>query len=232
MSRVSPADPPLLQAEHLERRFGTARVLRGISLAVYPGECHLILGPNGAGKTTLLRVLAGLMRPTAGRVVLEGGRRQVGLVSHQSQLYGDLTALENLVFAARLYALTDPLPAARDGLAAVGLSDRSNEPVRRLSRGMVQRVAIARALLHRPRILLLDEPFTGLDVEASGRTLEVLERERGAGRGLLVVSHEPQPAWSLATHAHLLVRGAWAFSGPRDTSLERFQDRYREALRG
>ena len=204
------------------------------------GECHLVVGPNGAGKTTLLRVLAGLARPSAGTVTIEGAplarepqvRRRIGLLSHQSQLYHDLSAAENLAFTARLYGVSDPARAARAGLAAVGLAERADEPVRRLSRGMVQRVAIARALLHAPRLLLLDEPFTGLDQESSEQTLALLAAELAAGRALVLVTHDAHEAWELATHAHVLVRGAWAWCGPREASLERFLQRSREAVRG
>ncbi len=230
---------PLLQAQNLERHFGAARALRGVSLSVTSGECHLVVGPNGAGKTTLLRVLAGLARPSAGTVTIDGAparepeaRRRIGLLSHQSQLYHDLTAVENLAFAARLYGLGDPIRVARAGLAAMGLTDRADEPVRRLSRGMVQRVAIARALLHRPGLLLLDEPFTGLDQQSSEQTVALLAAERAAGQALVLVTHDAHEAWELATHAHLLIRGVFGFSGPREASLDGFLRRYREAQRG
>lgn len=229
---ANPSPTPVLHAHQLERRFGAARALRGVSLTVHAGECHLIAGPNGAGKSTLLRLLAGLARPSAGSVTREGGRRSIGLLSHQSQLYGDLTAVENLVFAARLYGVADPRGQARARLAAVGLAERADEPVRGLSRGMVQRVAIARAFLHRPSVLLLDEPFTGLDPQASELTLGLLAAEQAAGHALVLVTHDAQEAWQLATHAHLLVRGAWAFGGPRDAGVEGFLRRCREALHG
>jgi heme exporter protein A len=231
---------PLLKADSLERRFGAARVLRGVSLDVRIGECHLVVGPNGAGKSTLLRLLAGLARPSAGTVTLEGrlvtrepaARRHIGLLSHQSHLYDDLTAAENLTFAARLYGLPTPAAAARNQLAAVGLTDRADEPLRRLSRGMVQRVAIARALLHSPRLVLLDEPFTGLDPHASEQVAGLLAEERSTGRGLVLVSHDVHESWNLATHTHILVRGAWVQSGRREGSLEGFLQRYREVLHG
>ena len=229
---------PLLEAQNLERRFGAARALAGVSLSVFPAECHLITGPNGAGKTTLLRLLAGLARPSAGSVSVSGEplagqplvRRGIGLLSHQSQLYGELSPIENLEFAARLYGVSDPTGTARAGLAAVGLSHRAADPVRSLSRGMVQRVAIARALLHRPRVLLLDEPFSGLDVQSSEQTLALLAKERSEGRALVLVTHDAQDAWDLATHTHLLVRGSWALSGPRESSVDGFLRRCREAL--
>jgi heme exporter protein A len=233
--------PPLLQATSLERRFGALRALRGVSLSVYPGECHLVVGPNGAGKSTLLRLLAGLARPSAGSIALDGEaltsepalRRSIGLLSHQSHLYDDLSALENLAFAARLHRLPgDPTGTARRRLAAVGLTERLDEPIRRLSRGTVQRLAIARALLHGPRLLLLDEPFSGLDPSAADRVAVVLNDERRAGKGLVLVSHDVHESWELATHLHVLVQGAWTIDEPKGGTLEEFLHRYREALHG
>ncbi len=237
---TSAAAFPLLEATGLERRFGAARALRGVSLSVNPGECHLVVGPNGAGKSTLLRLLAGLARPSAGRVTIEGAplagdparRRLIGLLSHQSHLYDDLSPAENLGFAARLYGLADQDGAVRERLAAVGLADRADDPVRRLSRGMVQRAAIARALLHSPRLILLDEPYTGLDPHASDQVTGLLRAELAAGRALVLVSHDVHESWELATHAHVLVRGSWALTGPRGASLEEFLRSYREVLHG
>jgi heme exporter protein A len=233
-----PSDTPLLEARAIERRFGAARVLRGVDLAVPAGGLHVILGPNGAGKTTLLRILAGLTRPTAGRVrILDRPlgehpelRAALGLLTHQSLLYDDLTPRENLAFAARLYRLPDPGRAAEAALAEVGLADRMNEPVRRLSRGMVQRVAIARALLHGPRVLLLDEPFTGLDAPSALRVQAVLERVTTAGGAVVVVTHTLAEVWPLATRVSVLVNGRWAMDEPRPPDRDAFLARYHEAL--
>ncbi len=231
-------DAPPLRATGIERRFGAARVLAGVDLTVRPGELHLVVGPNGAGKTTLLRILAGLTRPTAGTVRVFGHglgdrpefRRELGLLSHQSLLYDDLTPLENLAFAARLYGIGSPAAAAADALAAVGLSHRGHDPVRRLSRGMIQRVAIARALLHRPRILLLDEPFTGLDAPSVVRILEMLAGQVAAGGALVLVSHTVTEVWPLATRVSVLVRGRWVIDEPRPADREAFMSRLFEAL--
>jgi len=197
-----------------------------------------VVGPNGAGKSTLLRVLAGLARPSAGSVTLAGapapgGRHAIGLLSHQSHLYDDLSAVENLAFAARLHGLPgDPSGNARRRLAAVGLTDQVDDPVRTLSRGTAQRVAIARALLHGPGILLLDEPFSGLDPAAAEQVAALLDAERRTGKGLVLVSHDVHESWELATHLHVLVRGAWVITEPRSGALEGFLRRYREALVG
>ncbi len=229
-----------LHATGLERRFGPARVLRGVELTVGSGQLHLVAGPNGAGKTTLLRILAGLMRPTAGVVRVFGStlhgdpalRGRIGLLSHQSLLYDDLTPEENLVFAAKLYRLEAPARRAAEALAAVGLKDRMHDPVRRLSRGMVQRVAIARALLHRPQVLLLDEPFTGLDAPSVQRVLTALETQLGSGCAMVLVSHSLHEAWPLATRVSVLVRGNWVIDEPRPEDREDFLVRFHEALGG
>jgi len=198
------------------------------------------VGPNGAGKSTLLRILAGLARPSAGSVAVCGAspgrdpaiRRAIGLLSHQSQLYDDLSAAENLTFAARLYGLSDPAGTARQSLVTFGLGERSDEPVRRLSRGLLQRVAIARALLHGPALLLLDEPFTGLDALATDQVVALLGEELTRGRALVLVSHEVREAWPLATHVHALVGGEWALTGRVAGTADAFLARYRESLRG
>ncbi|MGQ0702790.1 MAG: heme ABC exporter ATP-binding protein CcmA [Gemmatimonadales bacterium] len=241
---ATPTAPPsratVLIARNLERRFGAAMALRDVSLEAGPGECHLVVGPNGAGKTTLLRLLAGLARPTAGTILIgdapltrePAARRSIGLLGHQSQLYNDLTAIENLAFTARLYGIADPEGVARTALEAVGLIHRGNERVRALSRGMVQRVAIARTLLHEPQLLLLDEPFTGLDPRSGDQVARLLAAERTGGRVLILVSHDVHESWDLATHVHLLVSGSWMLTGPRVDSLDTFLRRYRDALGG
>jgi heme exporter protein A len=231
-------ETPHLQAQGIERRFGSARVLRGVDLSVRAGELQVIAGPNGAGKTTLLRILAGLSRPSGGAVRVFGHalkdhpehRREMGLLSHQSILYDDLTPHENLRFAARLYGLKDPDGAATAGLETVGLAHRMHDPVRKLSRGMVQRVAIARALLHQPRIMLFDEPFTGLDAPSAARVLEVLRGQLAAGGALLVVTHNLAEVWAIATRISVLVGGRWVIDEPRPDDREAFLGRLHEAL--
>jgi heme exporter protein A len=236
-----PPDPaPRLSAHGLERRFGAARAVRGVDLSLQGGELLLVLGPNGAGKTTLLRMLAGLARPTKGTVQVDGQplqgqpalRRAIGLISHQTLLYDDLTAAENLRFAAGLYGLADPGQVALSALAQVGLADRADQPVRALSRGMVQRVAIARALIHSPSILLLDEPFTGLDTDSAARVRTVLAEQVARGAAVLLVTHNQAEAWDLASHVGVLVQGRWAIHEPRSGNLDAFQGRLAEATRG
>ena len=225
----------LLEARGLQRSFGRVRVLHGINLSLGPGEALAVIGPNGAGKTTLLRLLAGLTRPTAGEVRLLGqllgrgshhARRAVGFLSHQSLLYDDLTLLENLTLAARLYLLERPVKVARAALDAAGLADRAGELPRRLSRGLLQRAAIARSMLHDPRVLLLDEPFTGLDAMASSRLRDDLQARLANGLGLVLVTHNLSDAWELASRVAVLIQGRWAVDEPRSGTLEAFLPRY------
>jgi ABC-type multidrug transport system ATPase subunit len=194
-----------------------------------------VVGPNGAGKTTLLRMLAGLMRPTAGQIrvlgqPLERGlaqtRRAIGLLSHQSLLYDDLTLLENLTFAARLYGLDRPREAAEAALAQAGLGDRADELPRRLSRGLLQRTAIARAWLHRPKVLLLDEPFNSLDAAAADRLRADLRIRLDQGLGVVLVTHHLTEVWELASRVAVLVNGCWAADEPRTGALDAFLPRY------
>jgi len=238
---TEPVDAPLLSARGLVRAFGALQVLRGVDLEVGPGQLLAVAGPNGAGKTTLLRLLAGLMRPSAGEVHVRGQRltrddpaprRAIGLLSHHTFLYDDLTAAENLAFTARLYGLPDAAAATRAALDEVGLAARANTPVRHLSRGLLQRAAIARALLHQPDILLLDEPFTGLDAPSADRFRTLLASQLDRGRALVLVSHHLAEAWELATHVAVLTGGRWALEGPRPADLAAFHSRYAELVHG
>jgi heme ABC exporter ATP-binding subunit CcmA len=227
----------LLAARGLRRSFGRVRVLHDLDLTLASGEALAVAGPNGAGKSTLLRLLAGLMRPSAGEVRVLGrplqgdaaeARRAIGLLSHHSLLYDDLTLAENLAFAARLYGLPRPADAARAALEAAGLAARADDTPRRLSRGLLQRAAIARALLHRPRVLLLDEPFTALDAASAERLRGALEARRAEGLGLVIVTHHLAEVWDLATRVAVLVEGRWVCDEPRAGPLEAFLPRYRE----
>jgi heme exporter protein A len=228
---------PLLAASGIRRTFGRLRVLRDVDLTLAPGEILAVAGPNGAGKSTLLRVLAGLMRPTAGEVRVLGrplggdaaaARRAIGLLSHHSLLYDDLTLAENLTFAARLYGVSAPAAAARAALEAAGLAARATDTPRRLSRGLLQRAAIARALLHGPRLLLLDEPFTALDASSADRLRAELRERRSQGLGIVVVTHHLGEVWDVATRVAVMVEGRWVCDEPVTGPLELFLPRYRE----
>lgn len=227
---------PLLAARGLRRSFGRVRVLHDVDLTLAPGEALAVAGPNGAGKSTLLRLLAGLMRPTAGEVQVLGrplsaaaaARRAIGLLSHHSLLYDDLTLAENLTFAARLYGMPRPAETARAALEAAGLAARAGESPRRLSRGLLQRAAIARALLHGPRLLLLDEPFTALDAGSAERLRSVLQARLADGLGLVIVTHHLAEVWDVATRVAVMVEGRWVCEEPVTGPLEDFLPRYRE----
>jgi heme exporter protein A len=226
---------PLLEARGLQRSFGRVRILRGLDLSLQAGEALAVVGPNGAGKTTLLRILAGLMRPAAGKIrvlgqSLERGsaetRAAIGLLSHQSLLYDDLTLLENLTFTARLYGMGRPREVAKAALDNAGLGKRADELPRRLSRGLLQRAAIARAVLHRPKLLLLDEPFTSLDAAAADGLRADLKTRLAEGLGVVLVTHHLTEAWDLATRVAVLVNGSWATDEPRTGTLDDFLPRY------
>ncbi|MBK7950350.1 MAG: ABC transporter ATP-binding protein [Deltaproteobacteria bacterium] len=202
------------------KRFGRVAALAGIDFEIEPGESVAILGANGAGKSTWLRILAGLAKPSDGRFVAElaeGSARtalsreqlrgRVGYVGHATLLSGELTARENLVFAARLHGRR-PSRAEQDALLAeLGLAELADRRVSTLSRGTAQRVSIARGVVHEPDVLLLDEPFTGLDEVAAARLSRQLSRLRARGCSLVVITHDPQRAVELADRALLLHRG-------------------------
>jgi len=218
---------PALALREITKSFGPVRALRGVSLTVRRGEALAVFGPNGAGKTTLLKIAATLMRPTTGQVLLFGAdpcdqaphlRRLIGLVSHHSYLYPGLTGYENLLFTAQMYGLPDAAARARSMLAAVGLTERSGDPVRTYSRGMTQRLSIARALVHDPPLLLLDEPYTGLDRQASVALTDLLLAMRGS-RTIVLTTHSIEQGVALSDRVAILVDGVVAYeaeNGARD----------------
>jgi heme exporter protein A len=234
------AEPAILEARGLGKRFGASPVLRGLDFSIAPGQILLVLGENGSGKTTLLRILAGLLRPTTGTVLLDGrplrtsdvaARRLLGFLSHRSHMYDELTVRENLRFAARLHGLPDAEATISQALREVGLEERGNDRMSRLSRGLQQRGAISRAFLHAPQVLLLDEPFTALDGPSADR-IRAWIAGRAANRcAVVLVTHQPGTIWDLATHVGVLALGRWAILEPKPTELEPFQRRYREAIR-
>lgn len=222
-STLGPSNPAV-QTRALTRRFGRRVALAGVDLEVRSGECLAIFGPNGAGKTTLLRVLAGLLDPTSGMaqvggIALPGGvaaRAQVGFVSHHTMLYPALTARENVEFAARLHGLAGPHAAADAALARLAVFDVADVPVRMLSRGQQQRVSIARAFVHGPRIVLLDEPYTGLDAAGAAALSESLAALKTAGAALLLITHHLDEGLALATRVAIMQSGRLVRTDPRE----------------
>jgi len=225
----------MLLAEGLRHAFGAVRALDDVSFTLQSGQTLAVFGPNGAGKTTLLKVLAGLIRPRAGRAQIEGGRRAVGWIGHQPQLYAHLTVRENLRFWGSLYDVPDAelVARARDLLARLDLNEHADRPVRALSRGLVQRVAIARALIHDPRVLLLDEPFTGLDPTAAEEFRRLLAEQAAAGRVTVLVTHNVEEGTELATDVAFMRAGRFVQLAPRaGRDAAAIADAYRRAVTG
>lgn len=225
MSAAETAAPTwALQCRGLTKRYERRAAVEGVDLAIAPGERVAVFGRNGAGKTTLIKLLAGLLRPSGGWVRVWGQRpwgregvvrAQVGLATHQSYLYEELSAQQNLLFYGRLYGVRDPAARVASVLEQFGLAYRARDPVRTLSRGLQQRVALARAVLHRPSVLLLDEPDTGLDPSARASLSEVL---LGGDQGLTVVlaTHNLEMGMTLCSRSVILKDGRLAYDSRSD----------------
>jgi heme exporter protein A len=238
-SQIIAADQVAVDVIGLGRRFGRRVAVRDVSFTLRRGDCLALFGPNGAGKTTLLRVLAGLLRPTSGSarvagVALPGGataRAVVGLISHQSMLYAALTALENVEFAAKLYGVSAPRDAARRALERMRVADRADSPVRALSRGLQQRVSIARAMVHDPRVVLLDEPYTGLDEAGAAALTDALHTLKREGAALVLVTHHVGEGLAIASHTAIMRDGLFVNYAERgNIAPDAYRDAYRQAV--
>jgi heme exporter protein A len=188
----------MIRARGLDRRFGEKRVLRGLDLDVARREFVVVTGPNGSGKSTLLALCAGLLAPTGGELTVAVPRERIGYLAHEPLVYRELTALENLELYGRLYRVAERRERIGMLLERFGLWKARHERVGSLSRGTVQRLALCRTLLHDPDLLLLDEPYAGLD--AAGTELLDAELDAlAAGRTLVVATHEPERVQALNT---------------------------------
>ena len=232
-------EPLALEVKKLTKVFGDRKALDNVSFSLPQGAFLSIFGPNGAGKTTMLRMLSTLARPTSGAIRVMGldakenpdkVRDHIGLISHNSMLYPDLTAMENMMFVARLYGIIDPEARVRELLRAVELDHRRFDMVRTFSRGMTQRLSIVRALINDPDVVFLDEPYAGLDPHA----VEIFDELIGGlreERTFVMVSHDLQKGFSACTHAMMLARGRVMVCAPKDElDFDEFKGLYRETV--
>ncbi|MCY3772866.1 MAG: heme ABC exporter ATP-binding protein CcmA [Gemmatimonadetes bacterium] len=227
---------PGISIRQLTKTYGRFRALHRVDMDVAPGSFLALFGPNGAGKSTLLGVIAGLVRPSRGQVFLDGDEitkdrdeslgRRIGVLSYQTYLYDELTVRENLRFYGKLFGVENREERIEELLRTVGMETRSGSPVRTLSRGMRQRVALARALLHDPDILLLDEPYSGLDQDALAMLKAILiERNKT----ILLVTHDLVRGMESADRVAILNRGSLVFEAEtRGLSQVEFERTYRD----
>ena len=228
----------MLEVIGLSKSFGMRYALRDVHLRVSPGETVFLVGPNGAGKTTLLRIIASLSRPTKGIIRIGGQdlgkssadvRRQIGYLSHRTLLYDDLTAEQNLQFYARMYGIPDANARISRLLEQVELTNRRYELVRTYSRGMQQRLAVARAVLHQPRLLLLDEPYSGLDTLAVDALTDLLTTLAGEGCSIILTTHQVESLTMRQRRAVVLNQGRIIYDGAFTESTS-FLHLYRNLL--
>ena len=227
-----------LESEDIRKTFGHFTALAGVTLSVERGEFLALFGKNGAGKTTFLKVAATLVRHTGGKLCIEGvdiseepekARRHIGFLSHNTYLYRDLNPVENLRFFARLYGLKDPEKRIDALLDRVGLQRRAADPVRGFSRGLHQRLGIARVMLHDPSLILLDEPYTGLDANAVDILNELLDEASKSGKTIILTTHDLDQGLRGATRAAIIDKGRVVFTGMAKDSAIR--DAYASYIR-
>lgn len=224
-----------IEANRLYKSFNEKVALKEVDFKVAAGESLAVFGPNGAGKTTLIKILASIMNPSSGTVLINGlsargeaekVRRQIGVVTHNTFLYNNLTAFENLDFYRRLYDV--PRERILEVSALVGLQNRLHDYAGILSRGMQQRLSIARALLHKPGIILLDEPETGLDQQASDLLWQVLKNNDKEKRTLIMATHSLERGLQVADRVVILARGQIVFQGKKpDLDLAGLKQAYK-----
>ena len=229
-------------ASQLTKDFGHRSIIKNATLSVRPGEVATIFGPNGAGKTTLIKILATLLRPTSGKLEIEGAdaitdtshvRKALGVVIHEHLAYPTFSPYENLKFFAQMYGVAAFEHRATTLLAEVGLQRFIHEPLHIFSRGMTQRFMIARALLHHPSVLLLDEPFSGLDASAKQFVLERIAKERQEGTGIVVTTHNTELGYLVGTRFLFMIDGELEEVAQKDEiTAEALLPMYEERLVG
>lgn len=231
---------PIISIKNLQKKFGRKQVLRNLDMEVNKGEFLVMFGPNGAGKTTLIKILSTLSKPTAGKVEINGHdiqeesievRNSIGMISHNPFLYDDLTLRENLLFYSRMYGIKKDEEAIRNLVNQVGLLHRLNDLVGVFSRGMKQRASVARVILHNPPVLLLDEPYTGLDFRAWGMLSDMLSKFHEEKKTILLITHNVELGYDIGERLTILINGKAAFdSKKKDIGLEEFKSKYHSVM--
>lgn len=240
---LEPVTRPLaFKIQGLTKSFGSRLALRGLNLEIEPGKSVVVFGPNGAGKTTLIKILATVMSPTSGTILVNGQdlkshapeiRRHIGLVTHQTLLYGNLSGYENLEFYSRMFDVPHRQARIREVISLVGMTARQHDRVATLSRGMQQRFSIARALLHKPSIVLMDEPETGLDQEAIPVLWNAMPDETGVKRTVILVTHNLERGLELGERLIIMNRGGIVYEGVRESmDLSGLKEAYRNCTSG
>ncbi|MEQ9503739.1 MAG: ABC transporter ATP-binding protein [Deltaproteobacteria bacterium] len=228
------------EARNVTKVYGAHRALHKVSLSLTPGCVTALMGPNGAGKTTLLWLFSTLSRPTSGTMHFgalpperaKEARGWIGLLSHASLTYGDLSGLENVVFFGKLYGADEPDREARALLTEFGLEDAMHRPAKTYSRGMTQRLGLARALIGRPKLVLLDEPFTGLDRASTRTVIERIGLLRDQGAMVLMISHDVETTAELADEFAILVRGKLKHTHEGRLDAAALRDEYARVAEG
>lgn len=229
-------DNIVLQIEKINKYYGRTRILKDVTFTLKSGEFLVIFGDNGAGKSTLLKILAMFLNPGSGNIFISNTdikknseiyRKSIGVVSHEILLYNDLTAYENLELFGSLYNVRNLKERIDSVLETVGLLERASEPIRNFSRGMQQRLTVARATLHDPSILLLDEPYTGLDQNASGILNQILQKARKNGKSAIITTHNIERGFAIADEIAILKRGSIVYKNRKEqTSIDEFKSIY------
>lgn len=225
----------MIEIDNLVKEFGRKRVINGVDLNVEKGDFLVVLGPNGAGKTTLIKLISTLLRASSGSIKIDGfdvredgveARRRIGVLGHAPYLYDELSAFENLRFYARMYGVSLGHGDIRDLLSRVKLAHRMNDLVGTYSRGMKQRLAIARAIIHKPKVLLLDEPYTGLDLNGQRLLSEMLREFKKQDITIVMVTHDVESGYEMGGRLAVMIEGKIAADYPKgEMALHDFKAR-------